>query len=237
MSFDQNWEKNIYAEGQHLNKYPYGELVSVFFNSLKYLDTGKKDKSKTNILELGCGAGNNLWFFAENGYATYGIDGSKSACIIAQELCDSKKQIVTIQQAYFNNLPFEDSSVDIIIDRESTCCGTKYDIKKWWEEANRVLKKGGLVVSFKFSDKNPDLLKIQNNILSGIKVEENTFKDIEEGTFKDTGIVHFTSYDEIFEVFNFCDIKYINHHTGETIYDTVNNQYNFSEYIIVGVKK
>ena len=30
-NFDDIWEEN-YSKGQALNKYPYGELVSIFFN-------------------------------------------------------------------------------------------------------------------------------------------------------------------------------------------------------------
>ena len=236
-TFDENWEKSIYAQKKHINRYPYGELVSVFFNSLKYLNTDVKNREQTKVLELGCGAGNNLWFFAENGFDTYGIDGSSSACEIAKNLCNTRGQKVNIQQAYFDNLPFDDESIDIIIDRESTCCGTKENIKQWWKEASRVLKSGGVVVSFKFSDKNPDLLKINNNELKVKKIEHNTYEEIEEGTFKDTGIVHFSTYDELFEIFNFCDIKYINQHSINTIFDTVDNQYNYDEWIIVGVKK
>ena len=65
------WESEVYSKHKQLNRYPYGELVSVFFNSLKYLKTGR-----LRILELGCGAGNNLWFFSELGHLVYGIDGS-----------------------------------------------------------------------------------------------------------------------------------------------------------------
>jgi len=143
MSFDNSWEEDIYSRGHHINKYPYGELISVFFNSLRYLNTDIEDKSKIKVLELGCGAGNNLWFFAENGFDTYGIDGSESACKIAQNSCENRGQNVNIQQAYFDSLPFNNNSIDIIIDRESTYCGTKLDIKRWWDEANRVLKVGG----------------------------------------------------------------------------------------------
>ena len=92
-------------------------------------------------------------------------------------------------------------------------------------------------MSFKFSNQNPDLIKINNDELSASKIEINIFKDIEQGTFKDTGIVHFSTCEELFEIFDFCDIKYINRHSAKTIYDTVNNQYNYDEWIIVGVKK
>lgn len=235
MSFDTSWEDNIYSKGNHLNRYPYGELISVFFNSLKYLNIEIQNKSEIKVLELGCGAGNNLCFFADNGFDTYGIDGSQSACDIAQESCKSKN--IHIEQAYFDDLPFEDNSIDIIIDRESTCCGTKENINEWWVEASRVLKVGGLVISFKFSDRSPSLLEINKNQIKALKIEENTYKNIEKGTFKGTGIVHFSTYDELFDTFDFCDIKYINRHSANTLYDTVDNQFNYDEFIIVGVKK
>ena len=70
--FDTSWEEN-YKRGKAFNKYPYGELVSVFFNSLKYSTTPVE-----NILEVGCGAGNNLWFMGELGFNVYGVDGSET---------------------------------------------------------------------------------------------------------------------------------------------------------------
>lgn len=237
MSFDNSWESNIYEKNIHINKYPYGELVSIFFNSLKFLNTNSANRQNTKVLELGCGAGNNLWFIAEQGFDTYGIDGSKSACIIAKKVCDSKNLKVHIEQSYFDKLPFENESIDIIVDRESTYCGKFKDIKKWWREVDRVLKKGGIVISFKFSDDNPDLLEIKKGVLKAEMIEPNTYQNIENGTFFDTGIAHFSTYNELFDIFSFCDIKFINKNSCTTIYNTCNNQYNYSEWILVGVKK
>lgn len=145
MSFDNSWESLIYGKNKHINQYPYGELVSVFFNSLKYLPEDiRKNRKTTKVLELGCGAGNNLWFINELGFQVYGIDGSKTACEIGKNnLKNRGADSVHIQQAYFDKLPFDDNSIDIVIDRESTYCGTSKNIKKWWVEANRVLKRGG----------------------------------------------------------------------------------------------
>jgi len=237
MKFDIHWEDKIYSQRKHINRYPYGELVSVLFNSLKYLKTGMPNKKDINVLELGCGAGNNLWFLHELGFNVFGIDGSTSACKIAKELCNEKNAQVNIVHGYFDSLPFEDNKFDIIIDRESTYCGTQENIKLWWEEANRVLKQGGVVISFKFSDDNPDLIKIKNNTLEAKFIEDNTYTDIKGGTFANTGIVHFASYVEIFDTFSFLDVKYINKHTANTVFDNCNNQYNYAEWIIVGVKK
>lgn len=238
MSFDISWEENVYSLGKSINKYPYGELVSVFFNSLKFLSKEQlKNKRNVKVLEVGCGTGNNLWFIDELGFDSYGIDGSKTGCEYAKKNLAFRNSSVRIEQAYFDDLPFDDNSIDILIDREATCCGTIEDIKSSWREANRVLKSGGIVISFLFSDDSPYCIKANNNECSHTKIEKNTFTDFEEGAFSDLGKVHFTSYDEIFQIFDFCDIKFINKHTNETVYDTTGNDFKYSEWIIVGVKK
>ena len=90
---------------------------------------------------------------------------------------------------------------------------------------------------FKLSDNHPDAIKMKNNELQSIKIEDNTFKDIKEGKLKDIGTIHFSTYDEIYKLLSFCDIKYINQHSTQIIYDTVNSQYYYDEYIAVGIKK
>ena len=202
MSFDENWESSIYSNNKHINRYPYGELVSMFFQGLKLL-CSSKEKSDIKVLELGCGSGNNLWFIAEQGFDTYGVDGSDSACETAKKQCKKRGVNVHIEQAYFDKLPFEDSSMDMIIDRESTYCGTLDDIKNTWCEANRVLKSGGVVVSFMFSSDHPMCERANKESSLASKIENNTFKDFKEGSFKDTGIVHFTSMYEINDILSF----------------------------------
>lgn len=238
MSFDNSWEEKVYAAGKSINQYPYGELVSVFFNSLKFLSQDKlKNKKNVKVLEIGCGAGNNLWFIDEQGFDTYGIDGSETGCEFARKILSLRNSDATITKAYFNNLPFEDNSIDIIIDREATCCSTLSELKKTWVEANRVLKRGGLVISFLFSDDNPYCIKANNNECECTKLDHNTFTNYKEGSFEDLGKVHFTSYEEIFEIFDFCDIQFINKHKNETVYNNSHNSFFYTEWIIVGVRK
>ena len=59
---DSKWEK-LYANGEQLNRYPFGDFVSVYFNSLKYLPL--YSSSVLEVLEIGYGSTNNLWFLAE----------------------------------------------------------------------------------------------------------------------------------------------------------------------------
>jgi len=230
--FDGAWEEN-YRKGNALNKYPYGELVSVFFNSLKYLTTPAE-----NILEVGCGAGNNLWFMGELGFNVYGIDGSETVVKKAKKACQLRGVTADIRHGYFEDLPFEDETMDIVIDRESLYCGTKEAIGKSLQEVNRVLKTGGVFITFRFNDKNPTLELLSDSIISGDKLEEGTYTNISKGTFHDIGTVNFASLEELKEQHSFLEIKYINEHTNKTVEDySGDNDFFYSEYILVGVKK
>lgn len=237
MSFSAEWEDRIYSQGKQVNKYPYGELISVFFNSLKFLDSNTIDKSAIKVLELGCGTGNNLWFFSELGFDTYGIDGSQRACDLANNLCQKRGVKVNVQKAYFDNLPFENQSVDIVVDREATYCGTLKSVKNCWKEVNRVLKRGGLVISFMFSDQSLDCIRLKQGLFKGTEIESNTFKDVEQGAFAHSGTIHFATFEELFQIFDFCDIKVVSQHSSKILYNVVESKFYYDEYIIIGVKK
>lgn len=234
MSFSIDWENKIYSQNKQINKYPYGELVSIFFNTLQYL---KEDNNKNiRILELGCGTGNNIKFLANLSYDTYGIDGSISACNIAKQFLKEENIEATIIQSDFQSLPFNDEFFDIIIDREAMYCGTLLDIKKSWQEANRVLKKDGVVISFSYTDEHKWCKEAKINSIAK-KLEENTYTEFTKGDFVDSGIVHFTKYNELFDIFNFLDIKFINKHTSNTTFSNHAIDFDYSEWITVGVKK
>jgi len=230
--FDDIWEEN-YKKGNAFNKYPYGELVSVFFNSLKYLITPVE-----NILEVGCGAGNNLWFMGELGFKVYGVDGSETIVKEAKKACQLRSVDFDIRHGYFEALPFEDETMDIVIDRESIYCGTKEAIARALQEVNRVLKSGGVFITFRFNDKNPTLELLNDGVISGDKLEEGTYTNISSGTFHGVGVVNFASLEELKGQHGFLDIKYINEHTNKTVEGcSGENDFFYSEYILVGVKK
>ncbi len=234
---DQAWEEKIYSQNAHINRYPYGELVPTFFQALKFLKNASSSRQETKVLEIGCGAGNNLWFFCREGFDVYGIDGSDSACAIAAEQLDKHGFSPTLKRADFGDLPFEDQSFDIIVDRESTYCGTLEEIKTNWQEANRVLKPGGMVISFIYRDDHPDCVRANRDENFATKIEKNSFTGFQSGSFKDTGIAHFSTREDLDEIFDFLDIKFINKHSTETMYDSCDHRYHYSEWIVVGVKK
>ncbi len=230
--FDSSWEEN-YKRGKGFNKYPYGELVSVFFNSLKYSTTPIE-----SVLEVGCGAGNNLWFMGELGFNVYGVDGSETIVKEAKKTCQLRGVDSDIRHGYFEALPFENETMDVVIDRESIYCGTKEAIVRSLQEVSRVLKTGGVFITFRFNDKNPTLELLNDGVISGEKLEEGTYTNISSGTFHGIGVVNFVSLEELKEQHSFLDIKHINEHTNKTVEDySGENGYFYSEYILVGVKK
>lgn len=234
ITFETAWEKNIYSKEKHINRYPFGEVVSTFFNSLKYLPENWS-KESTEVLELGSGAGNNLWFIAENGFPATGIDGSESAVKLAQARAKERNVKANVLHGYFDKLPFENERFSIILDRASTYCGTMADRRAWWKEANRVLKPGGIVVCFSFHKdcKWGVLARTENGYAE--HVEGNTWKNFKYGAFEGTGIAHLADREEMLELFSFCDIKRLLRHTCSV--DIGDTDYCFDEWILVGQKK
>lgn len=239
-SFDESWERKIYAQSKHLNRYPFGELVGLFFNSLKFLETGAKSPSDTKLVELGSGTGNNLWFFAREGFDTTGIDGSRSAILEAKKLLeDWKTPQVQLVQGDLIRTEFSDSSFDILIDRAATCCSDSQEIRKIWKEAYRIMKPGGILLSFQYSEHHPEFKKAKSDSGYATQVDEFCYRDFKSGPFQDLGKIHFMPEDAIRDVFNDFRIRRIHHQESrvcfsEEIQDTTAQS---SQWVITAQKQ
>ena len=139
----------------------------------------KKEKGK--FLDLGCGYGEDLVFFQKKGFEVYGIDISKEMVKESKSKCKSAK----VSVSSFENLPYENSTFDIISSRYALQHSEK--IAPIFEEVYRVLKKGGEFVFLVthpirhyFEKKTKDYWKQENCsslILGGkVRVEEFSHK-------------------------------------------------------------
>ena len=94
----KTWEKN-YKILKRYNNYPYEFIISYTLRNFK-------PSKKIKALDLGCGGGGNTKFLAEQGFSTYGVDGSQTAVNLTKKKL-TKTQKKNIYKATFDNLPFK----------------------------------------------------------------------------------------------------------------------------------
>ena len=98
------------------------------------------------ILDVGCGNGRNLLYFAKKGFEVYGIDFSKEMIKQAKEMFNKNKIKLKSNQlivADMRKIPFEDENFDYIICVASLHHIPKKDHGTAIAEIKRVLKKNG----------------------------------------------------------------------------------------------
>ena len=95
------------------------------------------------MLEVGCGAGNNLWFAAREGFQVKGIDASEVAVELATSRLREDGLDGDIRLGDATNLPFPDASIDLAIDRAAITHMPKGSVNQVVSEVYRGLKPGG----------------------------------------------------------------------------------------------
>ncbi len=149
-AFNPLWEEEIYAQGRHLNRCPYDFVVSF----LHYHAPRDRPRSDVHVLEVGCGAGNNLWFAARQGFRVSGIDGSASAIEFARRRFAEDHLSGDLRVGDFTALPFGDGSVDLVVDRGALCACSRPVVGRALAEVGRVLKPGGRLLFNPYSDRH-----------------------------------------------------------------------------------
>jgi len=124
--------KIVYDEGARpYTEYPE-KLIHYLFNAFNI-------KEGMKLLEPGCGRGEHLRLFKNLGLDVYGLDLSPEAPLFAKDLnikvCDLEK----------DKLPYPDNYFDVIYSK--SFLEHLRDPSKFLNEAYRVLKPGGLLLS------------------------------------------------------------------------------------------
>lgn len=192
----------------HELRYVYSDVVSLVNNYAK-------DKKK--VLEIGSGTGNNLVFFAENGYDTHGIDLSEEAVDYARELLKVKNLKAEIKVGDVAELPYQDEEFDLVLDRACLQHNELSSIKKIIKAVKRVLKPGGLFMIVNF--------RSTADFSSGQSLKDPTFEHYEQ--------VHFTSQEELELLLEGFEILYMEHLKTEVL---IPKKYNKGTYILVAKK-
>jgi SAM-dependent methyltransferase len=184
-SVDPVWE-TIYGEQRMLNRYPFDQVVSFVYTNC----SRTKPRSETAILEIGCGAGNNLWFAAREGFTVAGIDGSASAVEFARERFAREGLQGDFRVGDIAALPFDDDSYDLVIDREAVTHNPPAVAEKVVDEVRRVLRVGGAFFFNPYSDRH-------SGFASGRPGPDGMTVDIPSGTLEGIGTFFYAKRDVV----------------------------------------
>lgn len=188
---DLYWEEEIYARGRHFNRYPYDIVVSCIFRWCPR----DKPRGETNILEVGSGAGNNLWFAAREGFKVAGIDGSTSAIAYARKRFVQERLEADLRVGNFLDLPWSENSFDLAIDRCSLTCAGLEDQRKAVGEIHRVLRPGSVFLYNCYSDRH-------TSAHSGTRLPDGRISEITEGALAGIEGLHFSSRNDVESLFS-----------------------------------
>ena len=158
----------------------------------------KVNKTKGNILEIGCGNGRDSSYFGEQGYKVTSIDISPIAVKRAEK--DNSHENVEYLVGDAENLDFDDEQFDLVY---SISVLHSTSMNKSFGEASRVLKEGGIALVFLYSkteytDNDGDVRMVANEEMEGITeifsdsglevvddyATESGIEEDEEGTHK-----------------------------------------------------
>jgi len=157
LSFDKKWESQIYKKKRQINKYPFHNLVAAINRLYK-----NKKINDFEVLDLGCGTGNNSKFLIDFGFKKVtGIDGSESAILIAKNFIKSNK--CKFYCCDFKNFKFMKNKFDLIIDRGSLTHNKKNFVKFIYNKSFTGLNEGGFLISYVFSKKHSEYKKQKKN--------------------------------------------------------------------------
>ena len=189
----KQWEE-VYEEAP-FTWYPVEGIIRFVSRYMKKRVGINKFKTKENmseVLDLGCGNGSHIVFFAEQGFNVSGIDISEQAIEIAKAWTHKHGLKADLRVGDIENLPFGDESFDVIISNGVFDHISFSKAKKCVQEAFRVCKPGGYVYLTLRSTKDCEYGR-------GEKTDKNTFilsKGYEKGI-----IQHFFDLQEISDLF------------------------------------
>jgi ubiquinone/menaquinone biosynthesis C-methylase UbiE len=188
-TFDQIWEEK-YHQG-HSQRYPWDLVVSFIFRHFPR----EKARENVKVLEIGCGTGSNLWFAAREGFQVTGIDGSPSAIAYAKDRFLKENLDGHFLVGDFTQLPFEDETFDLVIDRGSlTCCSLSAG-RQAVHQVHRVLQPGGKFLSNPYSDRH-------SSYRAGKSAEDGLTVEISAGSLQNVGQICFYGKRDVESLFS-----------------------------------
>lgn len=158
----ERW-KEIYKQRQYETYYPFDEVVSFAFR----YSPKDRPRSEIKVLDLGCGLGNNLRFLASTGFAATGLDISDDAVSRCEQLLKSEGLNAELVCASCADLPFDDSSFDMVVDRSTFAMLPDDIFHAGLSEVRRILRPSGHLLFTPFAD-NHSSNGLQDTVVDGL---------------------------------------------------------------------
>lgn len=196
MGFSNEWEE-VYKRGMHNSIWPWSDVVSMFHHYFKGDRTGLK------VLELGCGAGANIPFFASLGISYFGIEGSGMQVEkLRHKYMKNGGSINIVQGDFTKEIPFNEK-FDLVLDRSSVTHNSTEEIKDALRIMNGRLNRGGYYFGIDWFSTNYDMFSDES--LQYEVVDSNT-RIFQTGYFAGLGSVHFSDEGHIRSLFEGLEI-------------------------------
>ncbi|MCG2775783.1 MAG: class I SAM-dependent methyltransferase [Desulfobacterales bacterium] len=187
MNSDDVWEKIF--QNQEWGKYPAEVLIRFIAKNFYHTDRGT-----IRILEVGCGPGPNVWYFAREGFKAYGIDISPTAIENARKRIKEDGLSAELAVGNIEKLPYSDAFFDCVVDNECLYCNPLKKAEYILKEVKRVLKKGGTLFSRTFTDE----MYVGR---SHKRISEFEYDDVSDGPFANSGFARLIRRDGITKLY------------------------------------
>ena len=140
-----NYNKKNSHTSKHPPSYP-NEMMVKIMSSKHYSNIRVKSPHKNKILEIGSFSGNNLRYFIENGFKSYGIEiNQKLVDLGISNLKRLKIKPPIIKIGTNTKIPFKNKFFDTLVSINTIHYNSGAQVHKALQEYKRVLKNDGVL--------------------------------------------------------------------------------------------
>jgi SAM-dependent methyltransferase len=175
----------------------------------RYPDTASQQGLR--FLEVGSGAGPNLVWLAEKGIEANGVDISPSAVDLCRQVFERRgisNRLGRLEHGSATSLPFEDNSLDGVLESCVFQHLNKMDREKAHTEVVRVLKPGGVFVGHMISNQHSTYLakRHQENPEDPGTLDLETDASPGKVHLESIGLAHFFAKEEYQSLLKGCTV-------------------------------